>query len=124
LSDAGRETHAAISTARAKLVSRQSFMKNVIFTVLKFGLFLFIFFVGSFFPPFHFEHILIATPGFTRIFIADGLLLMLGLYIVIVLIEVLRNRLRASVPWTTLALILATVLGLMMKFGFLTRSAF
>jgi hypothetical protein len=99
-------------------------MKNVIFTVLKFGLFLFIFFVGSFFPPFHFEHILIATPGFTRIFIADGLLLMLGLYIVIVLIEVLRNRLRASVPWTTLALILATVLGLMMKFGFLTRSAF
>jgi hypothetical protein len=124
LSDAGRETHAAISTARAKLVSRQSFMKNVIFTILKFGLFLFIFFVGSFFPPFHFEHILIATPGFTRIFIADGLLLMLGLYIVIVLIEVLRNRLRASVPWTTLALILATVLGLMMKFGFLTRSAF
>jgi hypothetical protein len=124
LSDAGRETHAAISTARAKLVSRQSFMKNVIFTILKFGLFLFIFFVGSFFPPFHFEHILIATPGFTRIFIADGLLLMLGLYIVIVLIEVLRNRLHASVPWTTLALILATVLGLMMKFGFLTRSAF
>ena len=99
-------------------------MKNVIVTILKFGLFLFVFFVGSFFPPFHFEHILIATPGFTRIFIADGLLLMFALYILIVVIEVLRKRLRASVPWTTLALILATVLGLMMKFGFLTRSAF
>ena len=99
-------------------------MKKAISTILKFALFLFVFFVGSFFPPFHFEHVLIATPGFTRIFIADGLLLMLAVYIVIVVIEVLRKRLRTSVPWTSLALLLAAVLGLMMKFGFLTRSAF
>jgi hypothetical protein len=124
LSDAGGETHAAFSATRAKLISGQTLMKTVIFTIIKLALFLFVFFVGSLFPPFHFEHVLIATPGFTRIFIADGLLLMFAVYIVIVIIEVLRKRLRTSVVWTTLALILATVFGLMMKFGFLTRSAF
>jgi len=99
-------------------------MKSVIFTVLKLILFLFVFFIGSILPPFHFEHIILATPGSTRIFVADGLLLMLALYVLIILVEVLRKRLRTSAPWTTLALLLAAVLGLMMKFGFLTRSAF
>jgi len=99
-------------------------MKKVVFTILKFLLFLIVFGVGSLFPPFHFEHVLIATPGVERIFVADGLLLMFALYVVIVLSEVLRKRLRTSALWTTLAVILATVLGLMMKFGFKTLSAF
>ena len=99
-------------------------MKKIIFTVLQLILFLLVFFVGSILPPFHLEHVLIATPGFTRIFIADGLLLMLIVYALILLIEGLRKHLRTAAPWTTLAVILATVFGLMMKFGFLTRSAF
>jgi hypothetical protein len=99
-------------------------MKKVIPTILQFVLFFLVFGAGSFFPPFHFEHVLIATPGVTRIFVADGLLLMFALYILIVLVEIMRGRLRTSTPWTTLAVILATVSGLMMKFGFLTRSAF
>jgi hypothetical protein len=99
-------------------------MKKVIPTILQFVLFLFVFGAGSFFPPFHFEHVLIATPGVTRIFVADGLLLMFALYILIVMVQMMRKRLRTSTPWTTLAVILATVSGLMMKFGFLTRSAF
>ena len=99
-------------------------MKRVTLTTFQFILFLIVFGAGSFLPPFHFEHILIATPGFTRIFVADGLLLMFALYIVIVLVEVTRKRLRTSAPWTTLAVILAAVLGLMMKFGFKTLSAF
>jgi hypothetical protein len=99
-------------------------MKNVILTTFQFVLFLIVFGAGSFFPPFHFEHVLIVTPGFTRIFIADGLLLMVALYVLIVLVEVMRKRLRTAGPPTTLAVILAAVLGLMMKFGFLTRSAF
>ena len=99
-------------------------MKKVILTILQFFLFLIVFGVGSLFPPFHFEHVLIATPGVTRIFVADGLLLMFALYVLIILVEVMRKRLRTAAPWTTLAVILATVLGLMMKFGFLTRSAF
>jgi uncharacterized membrane protein YpjA len=99
-------------------------MKKVVVAVLQLILFLIVFFLGSIFPPFHFEHVLIATPGATRIFIADGLVLTLALYILIVIVQVLRKRLRISTPWTTLALVLAIVLGLMMKFGFLTRSAF
>jgi uncharacterized membrane protein YpjA len=99
-------------------------MKNVVFTILQLILFLIVFFIGSIFPPFHFEHVILATPGVTRIFIADGLLLTIILFILIVIIEVLRKRLRTSFPWTTLAFILALAFGLMMKFGFLTRSAF
>jgi hypothetical protein len=99
-------------------------MKKVILTISQFVLFLIVFGAGSFFPPFHFEHVLIVTPGFTRIFVADGLLLMLALYVLIVLVEVMRKRLRTATPSTTAAVILAAVLGLMMKFGFLTRSAF
>ena len=99
-------------------------MKIVISTILKFIIFVIVFLLGSLFPPFQFEHILIATPGVTRIFVADGLLLMFALYVLIILVEVIRKRLRAAAPWTTLAVILAAVLGLMMKFGFKTLSAF
>ena len=99
-------------------------MKKVILTILQFVLFLIIFGAGSLFPPFHFEHVLIVTPGFTRIFVADGLLMMIALYVLIVLVEVMRKRLRTAAPWTTLAVIFAAVLGLMMKFGFKTLSVF
>jgi hypothetical protein len=99
-------------------------MKKAVFAILQLLLFLLVFFVGSILPPFHFEYVLVATPGVTRIFVADGLLLMFALYVLIVLVAVLRKRLRTSVPWTTVAVVLAAVFGLMMKFGFLTRSAF
>jgi glucan phosphoethanolaminetransferase (alkaline phosphatase superfamily) len=99
-------------------------MKKIVFPILQLILFLLVFLVGSLWEPFHFEHVLIATPGTTRIFIADGILLMFALYILIVLVQILRKRLRTSAPWTTLAVILAAVFGLMMKFGFKTLSAF
>jgi hypothetical protein len=99
-------------------------MKKVIFTILQLILFLIVFGAGSLFPPFHIEHVLGTTPAGTRIFIADGLVLMFILYLVLLLIELLRKRLSTSLPWTTLALVLAAVLGFAMKFGFLTRSAF
>lgn len=99
-------------------------MKKIVFPILQLILFLLVFLVGSLWEPFHFEHVLIATPGTTRIFIADGILLMFALYILIVLVQILRKRLRTSAPWTTLAVVLAAVFGLMMKFGFKTLSAF
>ena len=99
-------------------------MKNVVLTILQLILFLIVFFVGSLFPPFHFEHVLIATPGTTRIFVADGLVLALVLFVLIVILEAVRKRLRIAAPWTTLAFLLAVVFGLMMKFGFKTMSAF
>ena len=99
-------------------------MKKAITTILQLLLFLFVFGAFSLFPQFHIEHVLGATPAGTRIFIADGLLLALALYLFIVLIEFLRKRLRTSAPLTTIAFVLAVIFGLFMKFGFLTRSAF
>jgi hypothetical protein len=99
-------------------------MKKAILTILQLLLFLLIFGVGSLFPPFHIEHVLSTTTAATRIFIADGLVLAVAFYILILLVEAFRKRLRESAPWTSLALILALVLGFMMKFGFLTRSEF
>jgi hypothetical protein len=99
-------------------------MKKAIGTILQFLLFLIVFGLGSLLPPFHIQHVLAATPASTRIFIADGLLLMLGLYVLILLIEALSKRLRTSAPWTSLAFVLATVVGFVLKFGFLTRSTY
>jgi hypothetical protein len=98
-------------------------MQKIIFTLLKFFLFFLAFLVGSFLPlppPFHFERVLNTTSAGTHIFIGDGLHLMLVLYIVLVVIEVLRKKLRSSVPWTTLALLVAMGLGFLMKLGFKT----
>jgi hypothetical protein len=99
-------------------------MKKAITTILQFFLFLIVFGAFSLFPPFHIEHVLGTTPTGTRVFIADGLLLAFALYLLIVLIEFLMKRLRVSAPLTTVAFVLAAILGLMMKFGFLTRSTF
>jgi hypothetical protein len=99
-------------------------MKKVLLTVLQLVLFLLVFLAGSFFPPFHVEHVLIATPGATRVFIADGLLLMVALYVLILIVEAIAKRLRTAALWTTVAFLLAILFGFMMKFGFLTRSTF
>ncbi len=99
-------------------------MKKVIAVVFQLVLFLLVFLAGSFFPPFHLQHVLTATATETRLFIADGLILMLALYGIIVLIEVLVKPLRPAVLWSTLAIVLAAVLGFLMKFGFVTRSLY
>jgi hypothetical protein len=96
-------------------------MKKFIGTLLQFLLFLVVFGVFSLLSPFHVEHVLGSSAAGTRIFIADGLILTVALYAVILLVAALRKRLVISAPWTSLAFMLAVVAGLMMKFGFLTR---
>jgi uncharacterized membrane protein YcfT len=83
-------------------------------------MFLLVYAIGSLFPPFHVQRILISTPTYSRIFILDGILLTLALYIVIVIIETLVKRL-CQVTWTTIAFVLAVLLGYVMKFGFMTH---
>lgn len=96
-------------------------IKQVFFAILQFLLFLIVFAAGSFFPPFHIEHVLGVTADGTRLFIWDGVLLMAAVFAVILLIEALRKRLSSAGPWTTVALVLAGLAGYMAKFGFLTR---
>jgi len=99
-------------------------MKKAIITILQFFLFLILFGAFSLFPPFHIEHVLSTSSTGTRVFIADGLLIALVVYLLVVLIEFLMKRLKVSAPWTTIAFVLAAIVGFMMKFGFLTRSTF
>lgn len=99
-------------------------MKNTIFTILQFFLFLIVFGIGSLFPPLHLEHVLGTTAAGTRVFVADGLVLMIALYLLILVVELIRKRIATSAPWTTLALVLAAAFGFAMKFGLLTRTTF
>ena len=96
-------------------------IKNVIFAVLQFVLFLVVFAAGSFLPPFHIERVLGVTPDGTRIFIWDGALLMTGLFVLILLIEALRKRIGRAGLWTAIAFVLAALAGYAAKLGFLTR---
>jgi hypothetical protein len=95
-------------------------MKKLLSTVLQFVMFLLVYAIFSLFPPFHVERVLIATPTYSRIFILDGILITLALYIVIVIVETLVKRL-CQVTWTTIAFVLAVILGYVMKFGFITH---
>lgn len=93
-------------------------MKRVMLIVLQFILFLAVFLVGSLLPGANLLPMLSVGAGAGRIFVLDGLFLMLGVYVVILLIAVARKRLRPAWPNSTLALALAIILGLAMKFGF------
>jgi hypothetical protein len=94
-------------------------IKKVIFALLQFVLFLVAFFAGSLLPVFQLlpSNSMTYANG-TRAFEWDGVFLMLALFVLILLIEALRKRIRSAAPWTSLSLALAAILGLAMKFGF------
>jgi hypothetical protein len=96
-------------------------VKNVIFAFLQFFLFLLVFLIGSFLQPLHLQRAISVTAEGTRVFIWDGLLLAALLFVVILLIEAARKRIRSAGLWTTLAFAVATVAGLAAKFGFKTN---
>ena len=93
-------------------------MKRVLSIVLQFILYILVFGVGSLLPAFHILPTWSLSTGPGRIFVYDGLLLMLALYVLILLIAAARKRLPLAWPNSTIALVLALILGLLMKFGF------
>jgi len=94
-------------------------MKRAFYTFLQFVLFLLTFAVGSFLPALQLlPSIATKFADGTRLFIWDGVLLMVAFLVVILLIEATRKRLRTAAGWTALAFLLATVLGLLAKLGF------
>ncbi len=76
---------------------------------------------GSFLHPFGVIRILGAQGLGVRLFIWDGVLLMLALYLLTLGIEALGKRLRDLAPWTTASLLLAALLGYLLRFGFVSR---
>lgn len=101
-------------------------MKNALFTFLQFLLFYGLFAAGivvGLFDPMHLKWFVTQLgPGSTRYFVPDGLLMAIGLYVLILLIEAARKRIRQAGPWTTLAFVLALALGLASKFGMVTHN--
>jgi hypothetical protein len=85
--------------------------------VLQTILFLAIFGAGSFLPAFNILPMWKMGAGATHDFVLDGLLLMIALYLVILAVEALLKRLKGPGALTTLAFVLALLLGFAMKFG-------
>ena len=93
-------------------------LKSILFA-LQTILFLLLFALGSVFLPFlPFLPVLqvVTSPG--HAFVYDGLLLALIVWLLIVVVEAVRKRLREAGLLTTVALAVAVVLGLAMRFGF------
>ena len=86
--------------------------------VLQTILFLFLFAVGSFLPIFTSLPAWQIQAGPHRVFVLDGLYLALLAFVLILLTEAARKRLRGPGGLTTLSLALAIALGLAMKLGF------
>ncbi|MBB5318125.1 hypothetical protein [Tunturibacter empetritectus] len=100
-------------------------MKKIIGAILQFLLFLFAFTIGSFAHPFNLHWgLTVTTPTTTRYFVVDGLILITVLFALILLIEALTKHLRPLALWTTVAFVLATIVGFVIKLGFVTHEIY
>lgn len=98
-------------------------MKRILVLILEIILFLIAFFVGSILPVFLNLHVPLWSINIsaTRYFVLDGVVLMVLLYLLFLFIGALRHRLLSVAFNSTFALLIAFILGLIMKFGFATR---
>ena len=95
-------------------------MKKLLAVVVQFVLFLVLDAFGLFYHPFGVRTKLAGSSTEARMYVWDGILLMLAGYIVLLLIAALRKRIGMSWPWATLALLLAAIAGF--KLGFVTQN--
>jgi hypothetical protein len=96
-------------------------MKKVFATLAQFLLFLALFALGSFLHPFNLHWgLTVTSSNVTRFFVPDGLLIALGVFLAIILVQALRKR-TCDTPWTVLSFVVAISIGYAMKFGFVTR---
>ncbi len=93
-------------------------MKRLISLFLQFLLMLAAFFVGSVLPVFHVLPLWRVSLGAGRWFVLDGLFVLLVVYVLLLLIAAMRRRLVHSGGTSTVAFVLALVVGLLSKFPF------
>ena len=93
--------------------------------ILQLILFYIVLLAGFLLDPFHMKWF-VTHPSATsvRYYVPDGLILAFVLYVVILLLELVAKRIAQLAPWTTIAFVLAIVLGFLSKFGFATHDAF
>lgn len=94
--------------------------RKAVLVVLQTILFLILFAAGAFLPALpNFSSLYWAvSTGPGRVFVMDGLLLMLLVFVLILAGEALAKRFRGAGLLTTLSLVLALLLGFAMKIGF------
>jgi hypothetical protein len=98
-------------------------MKRAIAIIVETILFLFVFLAGSLLvalPAAHLPLWDVKLSG-ARYFVLDGVIFMFAVYALFLLLGAARHRLRSAVLTSTVAVVLALVLGLAMKFGYATR---
>ena len=76
---------------------------------------------GSFLQPFGVTRVLASRELAGRFFVWDGVLLMVGLFLLTLLVEALGRHLRTLAVWTTASLATAALLGYLLRLGFVTR---
>ncbi len=107
-------------------------MKTFLFVagqLLLFALFVVLFFGGGILGLFHLDpfgspHWFVShpAPDSSRYFVPTGLLLMTLLYLIVLGIEAGVKKLRTAGLWTTVAVVVALVFGLIAKFGWVQPS--
>jgi len=97
-------------------------MKRVLLTFAQFVLFVLVFLVGSFLNPMQMQWFLThPTLESTRFFAPGGLLAATALYVVILLLEAATKKLRTAALATSVIFAAAVLVGLVAKFGWVTR---
>ena len=97
-------------------------MKAVIALIVQACVFLVLFLVGSLADPFHLKWFATRVSATaTRFFVPDGLILMCGAYVLLLLAEVASRRLERAGVWTTVAFVIALICGFLAKFGMITH---
>jgi hypothetical protein len=101
-------------------------MKKVLFVLaqlLLFIVFVLVFFGGSFLGLFHLDpfharwFVSHPTADTVRYFVPTGLILMTLLYLVVFGIEAAIRKIRTAGLWTSIAFVVALIIGILYKFG-------
>ena len=100
-------------------------IKKALLVIVQFFLFYVVFLAGSLAAPFKMKWFIShPTPLSTRFFVPDGLLLMAALFLLILVMEAVAKRLRSAGSLTSIAFVIALLLGLFSKFGWATHDLF
>jgi hypothetical protein len=111
------KTHRYILTL-ATYLRKGTTVKRALSIFFQFLLLLIAFFVGGLLPVFHILPLWSIATGPASSFVLDGLFTLIFLYMLFLVVAVLRRRIATSGLNTTIAFLLALVIGLIAKFPF------
>ena len=106
-------------------------MKTALFILgqfLLFAIFVALFLCGSFLGLFHLDPLQLKwfvshpSPFTVRYFIPTGLILMTLFYVIVLVIEAATKRMRTAGVWTSVAFVIALIIGIAAKFGWVQPS--